>query len=138
MAHFPLRNRALVAAASRLPSGKNGKPIRALTHASSMTSNRIEAYNFFMDHSKLVVAQVFGSQGEAELAKGMLESAGIRAIIQADTAGGMDLAIAWSDLGFRVLVREEDALEAREVLNPPQDLSAESAPPTDENSSPSN
>jgi nucleoside phosphorylase len=73
-----------------------------------------------MDHSKLVLAQVFGSPSEADLAKSMLESAGIDAMIQADTAGGMDTALAWGDLGFRVLVREEDVAEARAVLNPPE------------------
>ena len=77
-------------------------------------------YNGRMDHRKLVLVQVFGSQGQADLAKSMLESAGIDAMIQADTAGGMDPAIAWGDLGFRVLVREEDATEARQLLRPPQ------------------
>ena len=73
-----------------------------------------------MDHRKLVLVQVFGSQSQADLAKSMLESAGIDAMIQADTAGGMDSAIAWGDLGFRVLVREEDAAEARHMLRPTQ------------------
>ena len=73
-----------------------------------------------MDHRKLVLVQVFGSQSQADLAKSMLESAGIDALIQADTAGGMDSAIAWGDLGFRVLVREEDAAEARQMLRPTQ------------------
>lgn len=95
----------------------------------------MQAYNDGMDRSKLVVAQVFGSQGEADLAKSALESAGIRAITQADTAGGMDLAIAWGDRGFRVLVREEDAEDAHEVLNPPQDIPK---PPKDDDSAPSN
>lgn len=78
------------------------------------------AYNGRMDKSKLIVVQAFGSEGEADLAKSMLESAGIDAMIQADTAGGMRPHIAWSGLGFRVLVREEDATEAREVLKPPR------------------
>jgi Putative prokaryotic signal transducing protein len=77
-----------------------------------------------MDHSKLVLVQAFGSQGEADLAKSMLESAGIDALIQADTAGGMRPHIAWSGLGFRVLVREEDAAEARDVLKPPDQAPA--------------
>src|SRR5437016_4848601 len=42
-----------------------------------------------MDHSKLVSVQAFGSQAEADLAKRMLESAGIDAMIQADRAGGL-------------------------------------------------
>jgi len=77
-----------------------------------------------MDHSKLVLAQAFGSQSEADLAKSMLESAGIDAMVQADTAGGMRPHIAWGGLGFRVLVREEDVAEARGVLEPPEGVSA--------------
>lgn len=89
-----------------------------------------------MDHTKLVVAQVFGSQGEADLAKSMLESAGIDSMIQADRAGGMRDHLAWSGLGFKILVREEDAAEVRELLNPPQELAGEPAPPSDEDSAP--
>jgi hypothetical protein len=84
------------------------------------------AYTDRMDRSKLVLVQAFGSPGEADLAKSMLESAGIDAMIQADTAGGMRPHIAWSGLGFRVLVREEDAAEARGVLKPP-----DQGPPAD-------
>jgi hypothetical protein len=72
-----------------------------------------------MDHSKLVVVQAFGSQVEADLAKSMLESAGIDAMIQADRAGGMRDHLAWSGFGFKVIVREEDAATARELLHPP-------------------
>ncbi len=77
-----------------------------------------------MDKSKLIVVQAFGSEGEADLAKSMLESAGIDAMIQADTAGGMRPHIAWSGLGFKVLVREQDVAEAREVLKPPHKAKA--------------
>lgn len=78
-----------------------------------------------MDHSKLVVIDRFASQVEADLAKSALESAGIDAMIQADRAGGMREHLAWSGLGFKVLVREEDATEARAALEPLPD------PPTD-------
>ena len=44
------------------------------------------------------------------------QAAEIDAMIQADTAGGMRPHIAWASGGFKVLVREEDALEAREIL----------------------
>ncbi len=77
-----------------------------------------------MDPSKLVVVQAFGSQGEADLAKSMLESAGIDAMIQADRAGGMRDHLAWSGFGFKVLVREEDEIDARQVLQPPQKAGA--------------
>lgn len=72
-----------------------------------------------MDRSKLTVVDRFASQAEADLAKSALESAGIDSMIQADRAGGMRDHLAWSGLGFKVLVREEDATEARELLEPP-------------------
>ena len=71
-----------------------------------------------MQNSALVLVQAFGSQVEADLAKSMLESAGIDAMIQADRAGGMRDHLAWSGLGFKLLVREEDAAEAHDVLQP--------------------
>ena len=77
------------------------------------------AYNGRVDHSKLTVAERFASQVEADLAKSALESAGIDAMVQADRAGGMRDHLAWSGLGFKVLVREEDAAEAHDVLQPP-------------------
>jgi hypothetical protein len=72
-----------------------------------------------MDRSRLTVVDRFASQVEADLAKSALESAGIDAMIQADRAGGMRDHLAWSGLGFKVLVREEDAAEAHDVLQPP-------------------
>lgn len=74
-----------------------------------------------MSHNGLVVVQSFGTQVEADVAKGILESSGIDAMIQADTAGGMRQHLAWSGLGFRVLVREEDVTMARDLLKPPPD-----------------
>lgn len=71
-----------------------------------------------MQEAKLIVVQSCGSQIEAELAKGALEAAGIEAMIQADTAGRMREHLAWSGAGFKILVREEDAAAAREVLAP--------------------
>jgi len=74
-----------------------------------------------MDRSTLVVVQAFASQIEADLAKTVLESAGIDSIIQADRAGGMRDHLAWSGFGFKVLVREEDASAAREILESAND-----------------
>ena len=68
--------------------------------------------------SNLVIVHSFTSGFEAEIAKSALGAAGIAAIIQADTAGGMKPHIAWSGGGFRILVREEDAEAARHVLEP--------------------
>jgi hypothetical protein len=66
--------------------------------------------------AKLVVVQSCGSRVEAELVKGALENAGIPAMIQSDTAGKMRDHLAWTGTGFRILVREEDATPARDVL----------------------
>jgi hypothetical protein len=74
-----------------------------------------------MDDSKLVVVRAYGSRPEADVAKGALESSGIPSIIQADTAGGMRDHLAWSGSGFRIMVKEEDAIVARDILTPPAD-----------------
>jgi putative signal transducing protein len=92
-----------------------GAPFKAERHGSQ---SRL-AYNVRMQNGALVLVQAFGSQVEAALAKSMLESAGIDAMIQADRAGGMRDHLAWSGFGFKVLVREEDAATARQVLHPP-------------------
>ena len=76
-------------------------------------------YNSTVQDIKLVVVRSCGSRAEAELAKGALEEAGIKAIIQADTAGGMREHLAWSGAGFKVVVREDDAITARDVLSSP-------------------
>src|SRR6516225_3695126 len=73
-----------------------------------------------MSSDDLVVVQSYATEGEAEVAKGVLESSGIDAMIQADTAGRMREHLAWSGLGHRVLVREEDAAAARSLLALPQ------------------
>jgi hypothetical protein len=70
---------------------------------------------------KLVVLQSFGTQFEADLAKGVLEQAGIRAMVQGDTAGRMREHLAWSGAGFKILVRQSDATRARDVLASPID-----------------
>jgi hypothetical protein len=69
-----------------------------------------------MDDAKLVVVKSCNSRAEAELAKGALEAAGIPAMTQADTVGKMREHIAWSGAGFQILVREEDATAACDVL----------------------
>jgi hypothetical protein len=71
-----------------------------------------------MPSHNLFVLQTFGNALAAELAKTALQSAGIRAMIQADTAGGMRPHLAWSGDGFRLLVREDDVAAARGVLFP--------------------
>jgi Putative prokaryotic signal transducing protein len=77
-----------------------------------------------MNEAQLVVVHEFGSQPEAEMAKSALAGAGIDAMIQADSVGGMRTHVAWSGAGFKVLVREEDAVDAHEVLEPRGEASA--------------
>ena len=72
-----------------------------------------------MQDIRLVVVKECGSRVEADLAKCALEDAGIEAMSQADTAGGMREHLAWSGAGFKIMVREEDAAAARELLNTP-------------------
>ena len=69
-----------------------------------------------MSQGNLVVVESYRTEGEAEIAKGVLGSSGIDAMIQADTAGRMREHLAWGGLGHRVLVREEDAATARSLL----------------------
>jgi hypothetical protein len=77
------------------------------------------AYDTAMQGANLVVVQEYGSRVEADLAKCTLEDAGIEAMSQADTAGGMREHLAWSGAGFKILVREQDAAVARELLTKP-------------------
>ena len=71
-----------------------------------------------MRGANLVVVGAFGTAPEAELAKGALQTAGIDAMIRADSVGGMRPHVAWASGGYKVLVREEDEEAAREVLRP--------------------
>jgi hypothetical protein len=89
------------------------------------------AYNTGMQDPKLIVVQSYGSRIEAELAKGALEDAGIQSMIQADTAGGMREHLAWSGAGFKIVVREEDATIARDVLTPVETNESPDADRTD-------
>jgi Putative prokaryotic signal transducing protein len=72
-----------------------------------------------MHDAELVIVHSFGSRSEADIAKSALEAAGIDSIIQADTGGGMRPHLAWAGDGFQILVREDDAAAARDVLDLP-------------------
>ena len=72
-----------------------------------------------MSDSELVAVQTFGTRQEADLAVSALAAAGIEAIVQADTGGGMQPSIAWAGVGVQVIVRIEDAESARAILEEP-------------------
>jgi Putative prokaryotic signal transducing protein len=61
-----------------------------------------------------VTVAVVGSRVEAELVVGSLRSHGIHAMVSADDAGGVDLALQAQ--GVRVLVPEKDLAAARRIL----------------------
>lgn len=69
----------------------------------------------------IVVLRTFASEHEAHLAATILEANGIPAQVFADTAGGAYPSIALV-FPVRLLVREEDADTAREILDTPVDV----------------
>ncbi len=77
-----------------------------------------KTYDETMSDTELVVVHAFATEAEAELAKGALSAAGIESMIQADSIGRMRPHVAWASGGFKVLVRQEDAEAAQEVLEP--------------------
>lgn len=72
-----------------------------------------------MPGTELIVVATFNSQPEAALAKTALEAAGIDALIKSDTAGGMRPDFASKGAGIQLLVRQEDAAAASDVLEQP-------------------
>jgi Putative prokaryotic signal transducing protein len=66
----------------------------------------------------LVVVATFLNQIEADMAKGILETADIESMISADDAGGLRPHL-WMG-GVRLLVRAEDAEQAIKILNLPK------------------
>jgi Putative prokaryotic signal transducing protein len=129
-------NRSLpaFADAQRLLEDEDSIIGRVIRRARQQTNKKVQQ----APEIKLVVVQSFGSQFEAELAKGVLEEAGIQAIIQGDTAGRMREHLAWSGAGFKILVREDDAARARDVLASPveSDKNPDADSQTDDDSFP--
>lgn len=67
---------------------------------------------------RTVVVATFGHRHQAELARGYLEDAGIRAAVSADDGGGaFGVPLTFSEAGFAtVSVMEGDAPRAERVL----------------------
>ena len=66
-----------------------------------------------MKSSDLVAVSTFRSTADAQIAKGVLDEAGIDSLIRSDDVGGMYPAIG----GAELLVRSEDAEKASDVLH---------------------
>ena len=65
-----------------------------------------------MKSSDLIAVSTFRSTADAQIAKGILDEAGIESMIRADNAGGMFPAIS----GAELLVRSADGDKARDAL----------------------
>jgi len=70
-----------------------------------------------MEHPELVVVRTFVNRIEAELAQSALEAGDIDSTIVDDDAGGTQPPL-WLG-GVKLLVRENDAERANEILNAP-------------------
>ncbi len=66
-----------------------------------------------MRSSDLIAISTFRSTADAQIAKGVLDEAGIASMIRADNAGGMYPAIS----GAELLVRSEDIDKAHDALH---------------------
>lgn len=64
----------------------------------------------------LVTLKIFPTRVEAEIAKSLLESMGIKAMVSADDAGGMMAAPFAYTAGVELIVREEDLDKAKKIL----------------------
>jgi len=64
----------------------------------------------------LICIKNYNNRIEAELVKSLLESSGIETIVSADDWGGMRPHLLLGTNGTRLLVKEEDARKALEVL----------------------
>ena len=69
-----------------------------------------------MTDSELVVVRTFSDRIEADLAHSALEAAGIESMVSGDDAGGVQPGL-WTGEGVALLVRAEDATNAREILD---------------------
>lgn len=68
-----------------------------------------------MTSSELIAVSTFPSDAEAQIAKSVLDEAGIESMIRSDDIGGMYPGIA----GVELLVRAEDVERATEALEGP-------------------
>lgn len=67
--------------------------------------------------AKLVTVKTFGSRMQAEVAKGFLETHGIKSIVMADDAGGMrPFPMAYVQ-GVELKVLKKDLKKAKRVLD---------------------
>jgi hypothetical protein len=73
-----------------------------------------------MKSGHLVALSTFRSIADAQIAKGILDEAGIESMIRSDNAGGMYPALS----GAELLVRAEDVGNANDALHRPHHRSS--------------
>lgn len=66
----------------------------------------------------LIIIGEFSDRLEAEVVKGLLASVNIPAWIASDDEGGTNAALGFATL-IKLMVREEDAVKAQEILAAP-------------------
>lgn len=71
----------------------------------------------FVHNDELITVRSFGSESEALVAKAALQAFGIDAMLSSDDCGGQRIHLAITE-GIRLLVRQEDAHSAEQVLAP--------------------
>lgn len=69
-----------------------------------------------VNSDQLHVLCSFATDFEADMARALLEQAGVPAIIQSDSAGGMNPTLTFAK-GVRLLVLAKDLSTAREILD---------------------
>ncbi|MBP6945152.1 DUF2007 domain-containing protein [Patescibacteria group bacterium] len=67
--------------------------------------------------SNILTLKKFSTRLEAEMAKEVLESVGIKSFLSADDGGGMRPAPFAYSMGVELIVREEDVQRAKEILD---------------------
>jgi hypothetical protein len=72
-----------------------------------------------MSETRLVVVRTFADRIEGELAQSALEAAGIESMLRTDDVAGLRPHMSFTN-GVAILVREEDAAAAADVLSADQ------------------
>jgi hypothetical protein len=65
----------------------------------------------------LVILKTYNTRTEAEIAKGLLKTNGISAVIAADNAGGMRPFPFQYVAGVRLMVKDKDLQRAKEIID---------------------
>ena len=68
-----------------------------------------------VDEHVLTTVAIFPTRGDAEIARALLDDAGLDVLVQAENEGGLNPGF-YRDYGVRVVVRSSDSDEAVAIL----------------------